>query len=503
MNSAVEVLRKPVARRLLWLLAVAALGAVIGALGLQMAGTVAGDAGPGVVKLGVRIDNRARTELLVPPFGSISALTHRAPLTVSVQVSQVDVAQLEDLVGDRRAEARLRSEIEADLGSLARHLFVRCLLVAALAGAVVGALVPRRRWTSVLVGSVGGLLGAGALLWSAWASFDASAFDEPRFEGAVSEAPRIIATARKYVDDFEAVRGRIGVLSAQIRDLYATSLTEQLASGPGRRRILHVSDIHLNPLGVEVIRELADQFDVDAVLDTGDITSFGHPLEGQFGELLDNFDVPYYLVPGNHDSAANREALGRFANVTVVDGEVVDIAGVRVLGIAHPSFTADNRTSEEEVERDLAAQGAGTAELVGSLRPDVLALHDARGARASFGHVPLVLAGHVHRRSWKRIDDTLVLTVGTSGATGLGALTVDTNLAYEAAVLYFDGPDLVAVDNVALRGTNGDFRIDRRLVSEPNDALARGRAGVADHDTASDHHTIPAGAPAGTPRGRP
>lgn len=463
----------PRSRRLLWLLPVIALSALVGTLALQMAGTVGGDAGPGVVKLGVHLDRTPRTELRFPPFGSVSAATHRAPLTVSVQVDQVDVAKLENLVGDPRAESRLRSDIESDLGPLARDLFIRCLVVAVIAGAVVGALVPRRHWTSVLAGSVGGLMGAGTLLWSAWASFDASAFDRPRFQGAVREAPRIIATARKYVNDFEAVRGRIGVLSAQIRDLYATSLTEQLAAGPGRRRVLHVSDIHLNPLGVEVIRELADQFDVDAILDTGDITSFGHPLEGEFGALLDGLGVPYYLVPGNHDSPANQAALGSFANVTVVDGEVVDIAGVRVLGVAHPTFTADNRTSEEQIESDLAAQGEVTAKLVESLQPDVLAVHDTRAAAASLGDVPLVLAGHVHRRSWKKVDDTLVLTVGTTGATGLGALTVDTNLAYEAAVLYFDGPDLVAVDNVALRGTSGDFRIDRRLVTRPSEGLVR------------------------------
>lgn len=38
-------------------------------------------------------------------------------------------------------------------------------------------------------------------------------------------------------------------------------------------------------------------------------------------------------------------------------------------------------------------------------------------------------------------------------------------------MLYFNGADLVAEDNVALRGTNGDFRIDRRLVHEPTDPL--------------------------------
>lgn len=419
------------------------------------------------MKLAARFDPSPRTELLVAPFGSISANTHRAPLTVSIRVDQVHIDELEKLVGRTDGQDRLRGDIENDLGPIARRLFVRCLLVAALAGTLVGALVPGRRWTTVVAGSVGGLAGAGLLLWSAWASFDAGAFEEPHFEGPVREAPRIIATARKYVDDFDAVRSRIGVLSAQIRDLYATSLTEQLAGGPGSRRILHVSDIHLNPIGVEVTKELADQFDVDAVLDTGDITSFGHALEGQFGELLQSVAVPYFLVPGNHDSAENRATLGAFPNVKVVEGEMVEIAGVRVLGVGHPSFTADNQASKEKVETDVKKQARSTARLVDRLEPDVLAVHDPKSAAASLGDVPLVLAGHLHRRTWKEVDGSLVLTVGTTGATGLGALTADSSLAYEAAVLYFDGGELVAVDNVALRGTGGEFRIDRRLTSRP------------------------------------
>lgn len=453
----------PLPRRAGLLLAVAALGAGAGALALQVAGSVGGDAGPGSVRLAARLDRTPRTELLVPPFGSISAATHRAPVTASVRLERVDVGELEELVGDRRGEARLRSEIADDLAPLARSLFLRGVVVAALAGAVVGALVPRRRWTSVLAGAAGGVVGAASLLWWAWAGFDERSFDEPYFEGAVREAPRIMAAVRKYVDDFDDVRGRIDVLSAQIRDLYATSLTERLADGPGRRRILHVSDVHLNPLGLEVTRELARQFAVDAVLDTGDITSFGHPLEGQFGRLLEDLGAPYYLVPGNHDSPANRATLAGAANVTVVDGAVVEVAGVRVLGVAHPSFTADNRASKQDVAGDVRAQAAGTARLVEDLAPDVLAVHDPAQAAAAVGEVPVVVAGHVHRRGWEEDDGTLVLTVGTTGATGLGALTVDADLAYEAAVLYFDGPDLVAVDNMALRGTGGEFRIDRRL----------------------------------------
>lgn len=460
-------------RRLVGLGVVAALGAGAGAFSLRAAGEVGGEAGPGTVELAARLDSSPGTELLVPPFGSISASTHRAPVTLSVQVEQVDVAALEDLVGSPAVEAELRSTIQGDLVPLARSLLVRCLLVAALAGLLVGAVVPRRRWTTLVAGALGALVGTAALLWSAWAGFDPDAFDEPHFAGPVSEAPRVIATAQKYVDDFEAVRGRIEVLSAQLRDLYATSLTEELAQGPGQRRILHVSDLHLNPVGVEVIRELATQFDVDAVLDTGDVTSFGHPLEGQFGQLLDDLDVPYYLVPGNHDSPANRLALEQYENLTVLEHEIVEIAGVRVLGMAHPRFTADNRTPQEEVEAAVRAQSRRTGRLVRRLGPDVLAVHDPLQAEDSMGEVPLVLAGHVHRRNWEEIGDTLSLTVGTTGATGLGALTVDADLAYEAAVLYFEGPRLVAVDNVALRGTAGDFRIDRRLTSSLETTQAR------------------------------
>lgn len=451
-------------RGALWLTVVLLLGGLAGAVGLSFGSQVSGRAGPGTVELAARVDRSPETELLLPPFGSISAGTHRSPVSFSVRVAQVDVAELGDVLGGSAVEERLRDSIEADLRPLARSLLLRCLAVGALAGAAVGAVVPRRRWRTVVAGTAGGFLGVGALVWIAWMGFDPAAFEEPTFRGPVREAPRLITTARSYVEDFEAVRDRIRVLSAQVRDLYAVSLTEEVASGPGRRRILHVSDLHLNPVGVEVVSELVERFDVDAILDTGDITTFGFPPEGQFGELIENLAVPYFLVPGNHDSEANREALAGYSNLTVVDGEAVTIAGVRVLGVAHPVFTADNNTPKGEVDAEVAAQAERTRRLVTRTRPDVLAVHDPAQAAGSAGRVPVVVAGHLHRRTWKEEDGTLILTVGSTGATGLGAFTVDADLAYEAQILYFDGGRLVAVDNVALRGTRGEFSLDRRLV---------------------------------------
>lgn len=456
------------------LLAVGAAGALVGVASVRFAGQVEGDVGPGRVALAARADTSPRTELQLPPLGSVTAATHRSPLTMSVRVEQIDLVELEDVVGAPSIEAQLREDVAGDLEPLVRELFLRSFAVAALGGALLGAVVPGRRWRTIGIGAAGGLLGAGLVLWSAWTSFDADAFEEPRFHGPISEAPRILATVREYIEGADAVSSRLEVLSAQISDLYASAVTESLASGPGDTRILHVSDVHLNPLGIEIVEQLVDQFDVAAVLDTGDVTSFGHRFEGEFGRLLGQVGVPYYVVPGNHDAPANRAALDAYDGVTVVDGEVVEIAGVRVLGVAHPVFTADNLTPAEEVQAAVEAQAGRVARLVRRHRPDLLAVHDPAQAAASLGQVPAIVAGHVHETTWTEEGGSLLLTVGSTGATGLGAFTVDADLAYEAAVLYFEDGRLVAVDNIALRGTDGDFRIDRRLVRS------------ADHDVEDD-----------------
>ena len=445
------------------LIAAAAAVATVG-VGAHASGVV----GPGEVEVAASWSGRSQTHLELAPFGSIAANTHRGPLGFVVRVLEVDVGEVQDVFVDPRPDLRLEQSVHADLPALVRKLFVRALVVAAAAGAMAAALLPGRRWWSIASGGVAGVTAVGALLALTWADFDADAFSEPTFRGPLEQAPDLIATAQRYVDDFGAVRDRVAVLSAQIADLYATSITQDIAAGPGERRVLHISDLHLNPVGLEVTRELAETFDVAAILDSGDLTTFGSPLEAHFGELLEDLPVPYVLVGGNHDSNRNREALNAVDGVTVLDGDVSEVAGLNVLGVGHPSFTADNEVSEEHVEADLERQRSDTRRLVRRHRPDILLVHDPAQAELAIGEVPLVLAGHAHQRSYIEHEGTLLLTVGSTGATGLGSFTVAADLAYEAAVLYFDNDDrLVAVDNIALRGTGGDFRVDRRVV-EPD-----------------------------------
>ena len=131
------------------------------------------------------------------------------------------------------------------------------------------------------------------------------------------------------------------------------------------------------------------------------------------------------------------------------------------MGWGDPTFTASNEVSTEE-GNDLRMS---TAPLVGAAvvgrRPDVLAVHDARLAEDAIGEVPLVLAGHTHERFLESRDGTLIMTVGSTGATGLGSFIVEAELTYEAQVIYFRDGAPVAYDYISLSGLGGDFEVER------------------------------------------
>jgi Icc-related predicted phosphoesterase len=449
-----------------WLLVVLSVvvGGAAGVGSLLLAPASTADLGPGSVSLRARCCGGSGTELLLPPVGSISASTHRPSLGFEGRIESVDVAGVQALTAEDRPDERLLEQVRADVPDLLRSFAIRTLVIAGVAGALAALVLPGRRWWFALLGATGALLAVGLLLSVAWRSYDADAFAEPSFTGPLAEAPGVIEAASRYVEDFEDVQGRIDVIGTQIGELYTTSITDALQPDEDETRLLHVSDIHLNPLGVEVAGDLAERFDVEAIVDTGDLTSFGLPVEARIGDLLRDLPRPYVLVPGNHDSFANRRALADTDGVTVLDGDTIDLGDVEVLGVADPTFTATDQIDEDEADAEIDAQAPSVAARVEATRPDVLAVHTPRQAEEALGSVPLVIAGHVHERTEREEDETLVLTVGSTGATGLGSFTVDTDAPYEAEVLRFVDGELVGIDYVTLSGTRGEFTIDRSLV---------------------------------------
>lgn len=451
-------------RRVLSHLVVALLAAGVAIAVLGMTSNVQGDVGPGTVSVGVKASGSGSTGVALPPFGLVRASTHVAPVALRVRVDSVDVDQIQRALAGPRPQAAIEREVRDEMGPLLRKFVIRTLGFALVVGAVTGLVAVRRHWTYGVTGAVGGLTGVTILLGAMWVNYDVTAFEEARFTGALERAPAIMQTVQRHVDGFEQLEGRVRVVSDQVAGLYSAT---ELEAEAGQTLILHVSDIHSNPLGLELTQRLAESFAVDAVVDTGDLTSFGLPIESRIIDLLEGIDIPYYLVPGNHDSNAIRETLGAADELTLLDGETVSVGSVRIHGIGDPTFTADNRIDTGTANEIKADEAEEVAEAVERESPDLLAVHDLRqAAELEGGEVDTVIAGHNHKRTEENRNGTLLLTVGSTGATGLGSFMVESAQGYEAQVLRFSGQRLVAVDYVTLSGVSGSFEVDRRVVTE-------------------------------------
>lgn len=466
------------------------MGAVAGLLAFGPLGRTEAAVGPGRIEVVAAPTRSGSTVVELPPLGRVQASTHAAPLELTARVLEVDIDAAQRATSGADPVAALRAQVDEALPGVLRTFLVRSLLAALVAGALLAAILPGRRWWYPLVGASGGLLAVGGLLVATWGPYDIEAFEEPQLTGELERVPGLLVAAERNLAGIDQVRDRVDVLSSRLAELYASSVGELPGGAPGETAILHVSDLHLNPLAAELVVGLAGDLQVDAVLDTGDITTFGLALEARFGALLEAAPVPYYLVPGNHDSLENRVELGRLAGITLLDGEVVTVGGVRILGIADPTFTASNEVSTSEANERKASLADDVREQVAAARPDVLAVHDRAQAAAIDGEVPLVVAGHLHKRTDKLLGATRVLTVGSTGAAGLESFAVETAAPYEAQVLRFRRGRLVAIDYLKVSGIDGAFTLERTLV-EPPERAASGRAGATTSSTTTTSTSAP------------
>ena len=451
------------------------LGVILATTVLGLVPPTRGKVGPAVVSVGASTGS-GRTALALPPFGTVIADTHIAPLDVDLAVSEVDFEELGPLATTAAGRRRLGRNVRDDLQALLRRAGLQMGAAVVLISAVVCAAVFRRRWPEIVTGAVATLLTYGALLTLSALTYRVEAFEAPRFTGTLTRARQVVDTLQKSTAILDEARSRFEVATRRVSDLIALLAREDVDPRRRSTTILHVSDVHANPLGMEIIEELAREFEVDAVIDTGDlgsaeldtgeISTLAGPIDQSFRRMIEDVPAPYFFVPGNHDSFQLRREVERARNGVVFQNEVLDVAGLDVLGWADPTFTTTPVPQEDKDRERLEVADEEVRPSVAANRPDVLAVHDERLAAGSPGSVPLVLAGHIHERRVEETEGTRILIVGSAGATGLKSLTVETDRNYEAQLLYFDDEQLVAVDYVTLTGVGGEFDLERQLFTE-------------------------------------
>lgn len=409
-------------------------------------------------------------------MGNIVAATHFGPVNLSLQIAEVDFEELGPLATTASGRQQLRARVEEDVVDLARYGALRELAAVIVISALVGAAFFHRNWRYVaLVCGISTIVvaGLGAI---AVLTYRVKAFEQPRFTGTLTRAREVVDTIQRSQEALDEAGSRYQIATRRFADLIALTARGERDARPHDTVLLHVSDIHANPIGLEVTRELAREFDVDAVLDTGDLASsitdtgeistLTDPIDRQLVRSIEGIPRPYYFVSGNHDPPQLVRALEGAKGIEVFDGSSRFVDAIAVLGWPDPTFSTRPVPGDDKAdERRLIGENQVRTAVIEE-RPDVLVVHDERLAEGSYGEVPLVLAGHSHSRAMKEVDGTRVLTVGSTGATGVKSFAVEAELSYEAEILYFDGDELVALDYVSVRRLGSDFELERRTFDE-------------------------------------
>ncbi|GMA30925.1 hypothetical protein GCM10025875_09170 [Litorihabitans aurantiacus] len=203
---------------------------------------------------------------------------------------------------------------------------------------------------------------------------------------------------------------------------------------PDEVTLVLISDNHCNTGMGRVMGEVARQAEADVVLNIGDTTMGGSGPEALCVDALASElrDFPVVVADGNHDSLLTGDQ-ERAQGWTVLDGGVVEVEGLRIVGDRDPRLTSVTLGDREFATKPEAAQVLVDAACAGhdpddpSTRVDILAIHDPYvGNRVMpSGCVVLELSGHLHRRVGPFQEGLGVMFgMSSSGGATAGQLTL-------------------------------------------------------------------------------
>lgn len=468
------------------------LGAVLALLVVTLTGVVAGtyagghlgtDIGPFRAQLSLTPSLRGGTTVDIPPLGALKLDSHNGPAYLTVRLGALDQRRTEALIDDPASISRASQSAVDDVRTGVMRLGLRTLASSLLVTLLLAGLafrdVRRTAWAGGLALAItGGSLGVAA------ATIRPQAIEEPRYEGLLVNAPAIVGDARRIANDYTKYAEQLQRLVGNVSKLYTTvSALPVYQPAPGTTRVLHVSDMHLNPTGWQLIRTVVEQFGIDVVIDTGDITDWGSEPEASFVGSIGLLKKPYVYIRGNHDSARTAAAVAQQPNAIVLNNSTVTVSGLTIAGISDPRFTPDKETSPagSGLTRQVADQVIGAGEQLATTvensptKVNIALVHDPASSGPLSGTCPLVLAGHTHARQISMLPQvpdkqpTQLMVEGSTGGAGLRGLEGEKPTPLSMTVLYFDQEKLLqAYDDITVGGTGqSQVNLERHVIQDP------------------------------------
>jgi predicted MPP superfamily phosphohydrolase len=479
-----RILRSAAAGRLGTAAAVFLVTLIATTIGVLLGGRVYTDVGPFHAEVSVVPSLAGDTTVSIPPLGALQLSTHDGPAHLSLQLGALDQGRVETLLNNPEVISHLSRSAVVDVTDAVVRVGLRTLGVAVLAALLLSALVFRDIRRVAWSGGLALFIAAGSL-GVAGLTARPEALEEPRYEGLLVNAPAIVGDVQRIASDYGRYAEQLQRLVGNVSKLYTTvSALPIYEPEPGTTRVLHISDMHLNPAAWQLIRTIVEQFSIDVIVDTGDMTDWGSEPETSFVASIALLKKPYIFIRGNHDSAATAAAVDRQPDTTVLNNSITTVAGLTIAGIADPRFTPDKSTAP--AAGDLTSATANQVitageRLAGTIREsgqpvDIAMVHDPASAGPLSGVAPLVLAGHVHERRIGRLPETaadgqptLLLAQGSTGGAGLRGLEGEEPTPLSMSVLYFDQQKrLQAYDDIRVAGTGeSQVNLERHVVPDP------------------------------------
>jgi Icc-related predicted phosphoesterase len=435
------------------------------------------------LRAGVQPSFSGQSLLEIPPLGAVSAHTHRTPLAVSVRLDAVSFDDLKRLALSSTPRATLERDLRGFAERSATDFALRLIGWGAVGGFLAPLLLRSRRSREWLGAPFAGAVSIAMVLLITRATFQPEAFlKKPTFTGSLEQAPWVISLAQNAVSNTEALGTRLRNVSVNLQTLYTRigSAAADPAGDAGTIRVLHISDLHNNAAAVSFVRDLAQKFDVSAVIDTGDLSDFGTPVEARAAQGLAglrDLGIPYVFVAGNHDSQATMRAVeSSLGGIVLRAGDApVTVAGLRLIGSPDPSALRSGAGDVNTTTTELLEAGEALLRQYKSVTPapDVVCVHNPVQAAPLRGIAPLILCGHLHRPGVEAEENTVVCNAGTTGAAGGRYFERPEGVPFSAAVLHFSPPDpgassglsrprLLFIDQVTLQGSLREYSITRR-----------------------------------------
>jgi predicted phosphodiesterase len=481
-----------------------ALGGVL--VGMRLAGSDVYDTDLGQVRLEVEPHWGGQVDAYVPIADwGLRAAAFDAPVRLRAEVRSLNRKAVLRAAG---GDAGILSRTERQLNDAAGAAVTREALFAAGGGLLAGALAVlvlvargRRRRRRLLLGTglaiaLTGLAIVGASVAVLRSTFDAGAFERPRFYANGAELLQLLDVVTKADAKAASYRSKVQGTLVRLSSLLSESDLNGggFADVEGGRRALLASDLHANTLVIGSLERLA-QGD-RPIFFVGD---FGH--QGSEGEIkllapkLRRLGSRVIAVSGNHDSRTLMERLaevgvtvlsssGRLRpDGTIVGSPVIDVSGLRVAGWRDPLEWQGRKPDDprrifsfsELKDGDLRRRQAESALLAWfdalPERPDVVLVHQnglAQYLAATLaerpGEGPLtILTGHDHKQHVDRHGPIVVVDAGSVGAGGVLGVG-DERVGLGDLHFATRSPALVAADLIEAEPFTGGASAQRVIV---------------------------------------